>query len=756
MTEREIFENTLSHFKIKTKRNNTAQCFCPAHDDKKASLTITMGDKGILFKCHAGCDIDNILRIAGIEKKDIFYDTEPQKEKWITYIESRERKKLETYYNYISPFNGNYLYTKIRLQGKDIKFGTLENNRFTYGLKGRKLKDMKGIYGNLQSIKKAIAEKKPIFLPEGEKDVNTLTKKGYVACTYGSASDWNPELAPFFKGAIIYILADNDEAGIKVATTIYNDLKEIAKNGKIILPVPDIPHADITDYFNAKHTKEEFEQLLQQEQNTVKEKNMESLQLPAQAQQEQVTITKIVENDPLRQFHHFNGKDQSKPTGVFDFAIFKYFKENYHVFICGSPYLYTDGVYIRDANGTKIKKIIRDCLYEQFKKSRIINQVYNLIFEAEEFQLDFSEVNQYQKSWINFQDCMLDVNTMQKMPHDPKYFSINQVPYCYKDIEKAPKGKEIEQFLNSMIPDKDDRKMFLEFSGLAKTTDTSFQKFLVLLGAAGNGKSVLIRLIEASTGKMNTSNVAMQNLEKRFATSNLVGKTLNACADLSEDAMEDCSNIKQIVGEDSLMAERKGENAFSFKSYTKLVFSTNMLPMVKNEKTAGFYRRMLVLKINKPTIQDSDVDINFFEKLENEILYFCKISIDALHEAYQRGTITISENSKKAVNQLRKDSDVVQAWIDDCCITKEDLRIERTVAYENFKKYCEEEERQSLTRNGFFKTLRTKNYIEAIIKGYRYFKGLNLNENCTPNIKKTAPNEFIEISKKELEKLPFK
>ena len=81
MTEREIFENTLSHFKIKTKRNNTAQCFCPAHDDKKASLTITMGDKGILFKCHAGCDIDNILRIAGIEKKDIFYDTETQKEK---------------------------------------------------------------------------------------------------------------------------------------------------------------------------------------------------------------------------------------------------------------------------------------------------------------------------------------------------------------------------------------------------------------------------------------------------------------------------------------------------------------------------------------------------------------------------------------------------------------------------------------------------------------------------------------------------
>lgn len=460
--------------------------------------------------------------------------------------------------------------------------------------------------------------------------------------------------------------------------------------------------------------------------------------------------------DPeLRQFHHFNGKNQDSPTGVFDFAIFKYFKENYHVFICGSPYLYVGGVYIRDNGGTKIKRIIRDCLYDQFKKSRIINQVYNLIFEADEFQLDFSEVNKHPKTYVNFLDCMLDVKTMQRVPHDPKYFSINQVPFKYEDIEKASKGEKIEEFLNSMISNINDRKMFLEFSGLAKTTDTSFQKFLVLLGAAGNGKSILIRLMEASTGKMNTTNIAMQNLEKRFATSNLVGKTLNACADLSEDAMEDCSTIKQAVGEDTLMAERKGENAFSFKSYTKLVFSTNMLPIVKNEKTAGFYRRMLILKIDKPTIEDSDVDINFFEKLEDEILYFCKISLDALHEAYKRGAITISENSKKAVNQLRKDSDVVQAWIDDCCMSKADLQMERTGAFENFKKYCEEEERQALTRNGFFKALRTKNYTEAKIKGYYYFKGINLSQNCPLNTEKTAPDEFMQVSKEDLEKLPF-
>ena len=30
---------------------------CPAHEDKKASLSINEGEKGVLLKCHAGCSI---------------------------------------------------------------------------------------------------------------------------------------------------------------------------------------------------------------------------------------------------------------------------------------------------------------------------------------------------------------------------------------------------------------------------------------------------------------------------------------------------------------------------------------------------------------------------------------------------------------------------------------------------------------------------------------------------------------------------
>lgn len=450
----------------------------------------------------------------------------------------------------------------------------------------------------------------------------------------------------------------------------------------------------------------------------------------------------------LMQFHHTN--DNGKVTGVFDFAIFEHIKEHYNIFVCGNPYVYEDGVYIPDYQGTKLKKIIREYLYPEYRKSRIINQVYNLLVEADELQKDFSSLNNYPKSYINFRDCMLDAVTMEKFPHSPEYFSINQVPFKYEDVEKAPEGKEIIKFLNFAIPNTDDRKMVLEYGGYGMTPDTRQQRFLMICGQGGTGKSILIRLLEGMAGIKNVSNVSMQELNKRFSTSLLVGMTLNSCADLSGEALEDSSTMKKLIGEDWIMAEFKGKNGFMFKNYSKLLFSTNMLPVITAERTNGFYRRLLILEMDK---QPEKPDMELAERLLPELPYLIKISVQALHEMYQRGTITISENSKAAVLQMRKDSDVVEAWISENCTVGADLRMERTEAFESFKKYCEDEERQSLTRNGFYKALRQKNFVPTTdSRGKRYFVGISSEKSAV----KTAVNDgFITVTDEQLAELPF-
>ena len=256
------YEEILSHFQVKKYGNGKAQALCPAHPDKEASLTITRGNDGkTLLKCHAGCSSESVVLASGLKMADLFSENRLSEERWRTYIESREKRKIEAVYNYVST-NGEYAYTKIRLEGKKMLFGMLKDERFEYGLKGRSKKEFNAIFGSIPRIKEAIERNEPIFIPEGEKDVNTLIKKGYAAFSCGGANDWNKNASELCNGAEVIILADNDDPGKKLAATIKKDLKGISKSVKIIVPMPDTPKADITDYFDVGHTVEEFENLM--------------------------------------------------------------------------------------------------------------------------------------------------------------------------------------------------------------------------------------------------------------------------------------------------------------------------------------------------------------------------------------------------------------------------------------------------------------------------------------------------------------
>ena len=46
---------------------------CPCHDDNKQSLSIGCGEKGVVMKCHAGCNTEDIISRVGLKPHDLFY-----------------------------------------------------------------------------------------------------------------------------------------------------------------------------------------------------------------------------------------------------------------------------------------------------------------------------------------------------------------------------------------------------------------------------------------------------------------------------------------------------------------------------------------------------------------------------------------------------------------------------------------------------------------------------------------------------------
>ena len=440
--------------------------------------------------------------------------------------------------------------------------------------------------------------------------------------------------------------------------------------------------------------------------------------------------------EDLSQFHHFNNK--GVPTSVYDFKIFEDICQRGGLFILGGvPYHYRHGVYVADMNGSYLKTEIRKRIYPELIKSTTIERVYRLFLSERDLQVTYEDLNKYPQHWINFRNGFYDPIAKRMIPHDQKYRAINQIPHEY-DPEAQLSGEEVESWLQFIVPQLDDREMLLQFMGYCLTRDTRQQKFMILYGSGGSGKSTVIKMIETMIGSQNISNISLKELSQRFASYGLLGKLLNSCADLEVSALEDTSVIKKILGEDSLRGEPKGKDAISFRNYAKLVFSTNELPLVIYEKTNGFYRRLMILNMTR---QPDNKRADYLELLKREIDYLIRLSVKALERMYETGHIKESAGSREAVQSLRNDSDTVEAWIFETCYRVRGARVERGQLYQSYDSYCFSTDRTSLSRNGFYRAMRMKDFKEVKSNGLRYFEGISFD---TPTIKKCPEPDLEE------------
>ena len=446
-------------------------------------------------------------------------------------------------------------------------------------------------------------------------------------------------------------------------------------------------------------------------------------------------------------FHNIDAK--GNPTGVIDNRIYQYIIHTQHIFVCGGiPYIYQGGYYHMDLKGTMIKSLIKACCLENFIRSTTTDRIFKLFLQDCEIEKTPEDMNGHTGRYINFENGMYDVISRKVYNHNPSICSVNQIPWEYDPEADHGSGTEIENFLRKAIPDDDDREMLLEYAGLCCSIDVHQQKMLIICGDGGTGKSTVINLVQAMVGKRNTSNVAMSKLSKDFQAIRMMGKLLNSCADLEIDALDDVTTIKKLIGEDAISDSYKGKDVISFDNYAKLLFSTNELPVVRNEKTEGFYRRLLILAMNeKPERRDA----NLFEKLKSEMPYFIHLCMEALHRLYKRGYILESENSVERIKQLRNDSDTVEAFVSEELVLTGDPedRIDRGTLFDNYTDYCKDTERQAHTKNNFFKALRNKGFIESRTKSERYFCGMKIRDDSVDD------QGFMKIPEGMQPEIPF-
>ena len=71
-----LIDKVLSRLeKVKARTGERWLCRCPAHDDRRPSLSVGYEDGKILIHCFAGCAPDDVLAAIGLEFQDLFEKT---------------------------------------------------------------------------------------------------------------------------------------------------------------------------------------------------------------------------------------------------------------------------------------------------------------------------------------------------------------------------------------------------------------------------------------------------------------------------------------------------------------------------------------------------------------------------------------------------------------------------------------------------------------------------------------------------------
>ena len=79
----------------------------------------------------------------------------------------------------------------------------------------------------------------------------------------------------------------------------------------------------------------------------------------------------------------------------------------------------------------------------------------------------------------------------------------------------------------------------------------------------------------------------------------LFGKLANVCGDLSPDALQGTGMFKQLTGGDTIDAEIKFGGRIKFCNFAKMIFSTNQMPVNKDDTPAFFDRWTIISFPNK-------------------------------------------------------------------------------------------------------------------------------------------------------------
>lgn len=262
------------------------------------------------------------------------------------------------------------------------------------------------------------------------------------------------------------------------------------------------------------------------------------------------------------------------------------------------------------------------------------------------------------KTWVQFKDCIIDVETGQKYPISSEYFITNPIPWNIGKSQETPIINEIfEQWVG-----KEYVSTLYEIMAFCLVPDYFIHRIFCFVGSGMNGKSKYLELLTRFVGMPNCTTSEIDLLcQSRFESSKLYKKLVCMVGETNFNLMEQTAMLKRLSGGDMISFEYKNKIPFEDYNYAKMIISTNTLPTT-TDKTFGFYRRWVIIRFPNTFTESIDVLRNIpKEEYEN----LCLKSIEILKNLLQKRAFTNEGTVQERMIMYEETSNPLQKFLSE-------------------------------------------------------------------------------------------
>lgn len=386
-------------------------------------------------------------------------------------------------------------------------------------------------------------------------------------------------------------------------------------------------------------------------------------------------IETVLRDDAFKKPVFFMGS-----TFLFDkFATF--LKNNNHIIkINNQLHIYKNGIYISGMAEIEAEMIQHIPGLNRAKRTEVLAYLDILIREnskAEDANL------------IAFENGLYNIVDDSFVEFTPEHIITNKIRWKYNPETYSELA---DKTLNKIAcNDPQIRALLEEAIGYCFYRRNELGKAFILTGDKSNGKSTFLSMVQCLLGDENISSLDLKELGDRFKTAEMFGKLANIGDDIGDEFIANPAIFKKLVTGERVSAERKGQNPFEFNNYSKLLFSANNIPRIK-DKTGAVQRRLTIIPFDaRFSADDPDFNpyIKHLLKTDEVMEYLINLGIAGLKRVLLNRKFTGSTKVQKAMDEYEENNNPIIGFFREC--EDEEFQIENeptNVVYKRYQEYC--------------------------------------------------------------------